>query len=83
MSELLTARELDTRDNDGLVVRLLWHEQEDSITVAVTDTRGGESFNIPVREGQRPLDVFHHPYAYAAGNVAVRSAREDAQTELA
>ena len=36
------------------------------MTVAVTDTKTGEAFELPVREGERALDVFHHPYAYAA-----------------
>lgn len=36
------------------------------MTVAVTDTKTGDAFELPVREGERALDVFHHPYAYAA-----------------
>jgi hypothetical protein len=34
--------------------------------VAVTDTKTGEAFELPVREGERALEVFYHPYAYAA-----------------
>jgi hypothetical protein len=34
--------------------------------VAVTDTKSGEAFELPLRDGERALDVFHHPYAYAA-----------------
>jgi hypothetical protein len=36
------------------------------VTVAVTDTKTGEAFELPVREGERALEVFHHPYANAA-----------------
>jgi hypothetical protein len=36
------------------------------VTVAVTDTKTGEAFELPVLEGERALEVFHHPYAYAA-----------------
>jgi hypothetical protein len=34
--------------------------------VAVTDAKTGEAFALPVRDGERALDVFHHPYVYAA-----------------
>ena len=59
-------RELDRRFNDGIQVRLLWRPHDNSLLVAVSDARTGEAFSIEVREGERPMDVFHHPYAYAA-----------------
>lgn len=59
-------RELDSRSSDGIEVRLLWRENDGQILVEVTDTRTGELFELPVRDGDRALDVFHHPYAYAA-----------------
>jgi uncharacterized protein (UPF0248 family) len=59
-------RELDSRTRDGINVRLLWHPSEDRVSVAVRDTKTGEAFELPVREGERALDVFHHAYAYAA-----------------
>ena len=59
-------RELDSRVSDGLHVRLLWNPEADRTTVAVLDVKAGDSFHIDVRAGERPLDVFHHPYAYAA-----------------
>jgi hypothetical protein len=34
--------------------------------VAVNDTKTGDAFELPVRDGDRALDVFRHPYAYAA-----------------
>ena len=40
--------------------------RDDRALVAVSDARTGESFTIGVRDGERALDVFHHPYAYAA-----------------
>lgn len=36
--------------------------------VAVTDTKTDEVFSVPVHVGERALDVFHHPYAYAASH---------------
>ena len=59
-------RELDSRVSDGIHVRLLWHERDGHVSVAVHDTRTGELFDLPVPAGARPLDVYRHPYAYAA-----------------
>ena len=58
--------ELDTRTTDGIQVRLLWHPADDRVTVAAFDARSGESLEVAVHDGERALDVFHHPYAYAA-----------------
>ena len=60
------ARELDRRTGDGIEVRLLWCQDDGHVTVALTDTKTGEAFELPVRAGERALEVFHHPYAYAA-----------------
>lgn len=62
---LLTARELDSRVSDGIHVRLLWSEPDNRVLVSVSDRRSGNAFTLPVREGERALDVFHHPFAYA------------------
>jgi hypothetical protein len=59
-------RELHSRVSDGIQVDLLWSERKGQTWVAVKDSKRGESFSVLVREGERPLDVFHHPYAYAA-----------------
>jgi hypothetical protein len=59
-------RELDRRSNDRIDVRLLWHERHDRVLVVVADGKTGARFEIEVRDGERVLDVFHHPYAYAA-----------------
>ena len=61
-----STRELDSRMGDGIRVRLLWHSVDSRVSVAVQDTRTGETFEVPVGDNDRPLDVFHHPYAYAA-----------------
>jgi hypothetical protein len=71
MSPLL--RELDHRRNDGIDVRLLWSPSDDRIVVAVGDAKTGERFRLDVRADESPLDVFRHPYAYAAPR---RTARE-------
>jgi hypothetical protein len=58
-------RELDSRSNDGIHVRLLWHPDDGHVSVSVNDTKTGEAFELPVGDGEQPLDVYRHPYAYA------------------
>ena len=57
--------ELEHRVNAGLAVSLLWRRAENQVKVVVADSRSGATFELPVRDEQ-PLDVFHHPFAYAA-----------------
>ena len=58
-------RELDHRNSDGIDVRLLWNERENRVYVAVNDAKTDEAFTVEVRDGERAMDVFHHPFAYA------------------
>jgi hypothetical protein len=62
---LTSIRELDSRLTDGFQVRLLWCSRTRRVWVSVLDTKARNAFSVEVREGDRPLDVFHHPYAYA------------------
>jgi hypothetical protein len=64
MSDLV--HELDHRNRDGIDVRLLWSRRDGRVLVTVADERSGERFTIEVPEGERALEVFHHPYAFAA-----------------
>jgi hypothetical protein len=66
VNTLHSMRELDRRHNDGIHVRLLWSETDNSVAVAVADTKTGDAFVVEVRNGDSALEVFHHPYAYAA-----------------
>jgi hypothetical protein len=63
---LHTMRELHSRTVDGIHVRMLWHERDGRVTIAVADDKTGDAFAVEVREGERAMDVCHHPYAYAA-----------------
>jgi hypothetical protein len=63
---LQSMRELDRRHSDGIHVRLLWSEPDNRVAVAVADAKTGDAFVVEVRDGDSALDVFHHPYAYAA-----------------
>jgi len=58
-------RQLAARESDGLHVLLLWHPDENALTVSVEDARGGDRFQLTVAP-DRALDAFYHPYAYAA-----------------
>ncbi|MGN6166871.1 MAG: hypothetical protein ACTHQQ_01695 [Solirubrobacteraceae bacterium] len=58
-------RELDRRHSDGIDVRLLWNQTADQVVVAVFDAKTGDAFKLQAAP-ERALDVFHHPYAYAA-----------------
>ena len=59
-------KELAYRATDGLEVALLWRESASSVSVAVSDSRTGEAFELAVGNNDNTLDVFNHPYAHAA-----------------
>lgn len=59
-------RELDHRSRDGVDVRLLWNQSDGRVCVAVTDATTGDAFTVDVVAPDRALDVFEHPFAYAA-----------------
>jgi hypothetical protein len=65
LAALPPARELAHRAGDGLEVSLLWQPGSDALWVAVVDTREGDAFAVPVGDAP-PLEVFRHPFAYAA-----------------
>jgi len=59
-------RELAHRSGDGIGVSLLWSQPTGGLFVAVDDERSGAGFELVVESGSEALDVFHHPFAYAA-----------------
>ncbi len=60
--------ELDYRENDGLQVSLLWSREDDSLVVDVVDIKTDETFELSV-QADEALDVFNHPFAYAASRL--------------
>jgi hypothetical protein len=60
-------RELAYRATDGIEVVLFWHEPTNTLTVTVSDECSGAYFELAA-EPDQALDVFKHPYAYAAFN---------------
>jgi hypothetical protein len=58
-------KELDFRSNDGVEIALLWRECDKRLIVEVIDTKLADAFRLEV-EATEAIDVFQHPYAYAA-----------------
>jgi hypothetical protein len=42
---------------------LYWIRHTGVLIVSVVDSSGGPSFEFVLQADERPLDVFHHPYA--------------------
>lgn len=59
-------RELNHRSTDGIDVHLLWDRLVDRLFVAVFDAKTGDAFELAVEAGESALEVFHHPFAFAA-----------------
>jgi hypothetical protein len=58
--------ELISRTEGGVDVALLWKRDDNTAIVVVVDHFAGESFLLHVHADDNPLDLFHHPFAYAA-----------------
>ena len=66
MTATASRRELDARATDGLDIRLLWDPPADRALVTVFDAKTDLELEVDVRAGESPLEVFRHPFAYAA-----------------
>jgi hypothetical protein len=61
----MTLTELAQRRADGGFLTVTLNVDGDrAMWVDVQDLRVGAHYNIPVREGERALDVYNHPFAY-------------------
>ena len=58
--------ELDYRAADGVEVALLWVVGTKSLFVVVHDEKSGDVLELDVEQDENAIDVFKHPYAYAA-----------------
>jgi hypothetical protein len=77
-TQTIEFEELHDRTSNGIHVRLLMRAVEPpEFRVDVNDFNKGESFSVPVRDGQRPMEVFTHPFVYAASRAV------EASTQLA
>jgi len=57
---------LASRKNAGIRVALLWAADTNTIAVRVRDDSTNEQFELLVEPETNPIDVYEHPYAYAA-----------------
>jgi hypothetical protein len=57
---------LARRRNAGIRVTLLWAEDTNAVAVVVHDDSTDDQFELLVEPEASPLDVYEHPYAYAA-----------------
>lgn len=57
---------LASRRNAGIRVTLLWAPDTNAVAVLVRDDGADERFELLVEPGASPIDVYEHPYAYAA-----------------
>ena len=64
------SRELASRESDGVHVQLLWHPQDNALTVSVQDARAGERFEFAVAR-DRGLEAFYHPFAHSGARNGV------------
>ena len=57
---------LASRRNAGIRVTLLWAADTNTVAVVVRDDGAHEQFELLVEPQTNPMDVYEHPYAYAA-----------------
>ena len=57
--------ELAHRKSNDIDVALLWDRERDGLFVLVEDLRTGDRFSLAAAR-DKALDVFNHPFAYAA-----------------
>jgi hypothetical protein len=57
---------LASRNNAGIQVLLLWAADTNSVAVAVHDDSTDDEFELLIEPETSPMNVYEHPYAYAA-----------------
>lgn len=57
---------LASRVNGGIRVTLLWAADTHAVAVLVRDECTDDQFELVVEPEVNPVDVYEHPYAYAA-----------------
>ena len=61
-----TPKELALRRSGTCEVALFWSRRTHRAAVKLEDDATGMTLELPLAETDDPLDVFDHPYAYAA-----------------
>jgi hypothetical protein len=58
--------EICSRSTNDVDIALVWRQRDNEAFVVVVDRRTTEAFVLDVHEDDNALDMFHHPFAYAA-----------------
>jgi hypothetical protein len=61
-----TPKELASRQSGTVEVSLLWSKRTHRAAVTVEDSATGNLIELPLTADDDPLDVYNHPYVYAA-----------------
>ena len=61
------SQELAERTTGGIVVRLLWNSEQDSVEIEYLDLQTGDTFTAPVPKTEA-LEAFRHPNVYRVGD---------------
>jgi hypothetical protein len=65
MTRMTPIEELAHRESAGIAVSLFWSREGNALSVVVRDNRTGEEFSLTAG-AEEAMDVFQHPFAYAA-----------------
>jgi len=74
--------ELAHRESGGTHIALLWSKEDATVTVSVVGSGPDDSFELEAAESSA-LDVFYHPYAYAALREPASAAPEQEESPRA
>ncbi|MGH2933663.1 MAG: hypothetical protein ACRDL2_03995 [Gaiellaceae bacterium] len=61
-----TPKELALRHSGTVEITLLWSKRRHRAAVTIEDAATGELIELPLAAEDDPLDVYNHPYVYAA-----------------
>jgi hypothetical protein len=78
MTRTTHMEELASRESAGIQVSLLWSREGNALSVVVRDNRTGEEFSL-VPEPDEVMDVYRHPFAYAARRRVASSLASDGE----
>jgi hypothetical protein len=70
--------ELASRESAGIQVSLFWSRGDNTVSVVVRDNRTGDEFSLAAQPDEA-MDVFRHPFAYAARRRVTSTLASDAE----
>jgi hypothetical protein len=70
--------ELAHRESAGIQVSLFWSREDNTLSIVVRDNRTGDEFSVAA-EPNEAMDVYRHPFAYAASRGVTSTMASDAE----